>query len=101
LKGIVNVGKVDVTESRALGSRFKVKGFPTIKFFHKGNVFDYNGARSKEAFSFFARNGYTEDTGEKVPDVVAVAPKPEVKAAEPTGPTDVVTLTNGNFEHLV
>ena len=35
LKGKVNVGKVDVPENRDLGSRFGIKGFPTIKFFSK------------------------------------------------------------------
>ena len=41
LKGKVNVGKVDVTENRPLGSRFDIKGFPTIKFFHGGEIFPY------------------------------------------------------------
>lgn len=35
LKGKVNVAKVDVTANRELGSRFDIKGFPTVKFFSK------------------------------------------------------------------
>ena len=35
LKGQVNVAKVDVTENRALGKQFGVKGFPTLLFFRK------------------------------------------------------------------
>lgn len=31
-KGKFNVGNVDVTENRDLGSRFGIKGFPSIKF---------------------------------------------------------------------
>jgi thioredoxin-like negative regulator of GroEL len=37
-KGSFNVAKVDVTENRELGTRFDIKGFPTIKFFNGGKV---------------------------------------------------------------
>ena len=34
----VVVAKVDADSERALGSRFGVKGFPTLKFFPKGST---------------------------------------------------------------
>ena len=54
LKGRVNVAKIDVTGSRDLGSRFDIKGFPTLKFLSKGSVYDYKGRRSAEDISNFA-----------------------------------------------
>jgi thioredoxin domain-containing protein 5 len=67
LKGVVNVAKVDVTAHPSLGSRFDIKGFPTVKFFHHGEVFDYSGSRKKEAFAEFVTVGYKSTTGIKVP----------------------------------
>ena len=32
-KGQFHVGKVDVTENRDLGTRFEIKGFPTVSGF--------------------------------------------------------------------
>jgi hypothetical protein len=61
------VGKVDVTENRAIGSRFDIKGFPTIKFFHKGEVYPFKGARSKEGFLGYVKGGYAEVGGEQTP----------------------------------
>jgi protein disulfide-isomerase-like protein len=58
LKGEVNVAKVDVTESRDLGNRFEIKGFPTVKFLSKGNVYTFKGRRSTEELVEFARGGY-------------------------------------------
>lgn len=62
------MGKVDVTENRPLGSRFEIKGFPTIKFFHEGEVFPYKGARSVAAFETYVKGGYKEVGGEQTPD---------------------------------
>mmetsp|Transcript_52749 Transcript_52749/g.47389 ORF Transcript_52749/g.47389 Transcript_52749/m.47389 type:complete len:251 (+) Transcript_52749:101-853(+) len=51
----VVVAKVDATEENELGSRYDVKGYPTIKFFPKGSddVVDYKSARSAQAFVEF------------------------------------------------
>ncbi len=40
------LAKVDATEHRALGERFEIQGFPTLKFFHNGQVLDYEGGRT-------------------------------------------------------
>jgi len=61
LKGEVNVAKVDVTENRALGKQFGVKGFPTLLLFRRGKMEKYSGARTKEALSEWARTAEPTD----------------------------------------
>jgi thioredoxin-like negative regulator of GroEL len=67
LKGKVNVAKVDVTANRGIGTRFDIKGFPTIKFFRQGQIYDYNGRRSKDAFIQFVTSGYKDAKSAEVP----------------------------------
>jgi thiol-disulfide isomerase/thioredoxin len=67
VKDEFNVAKVDVTENRELGERFGIKGFPTIKFFHGGEVFDYKGKRSVADFKTYVQGGYQQLTGSAVP----------------------------------
>jgi len=49
------VAKVDADHEKELGSRYGVSGFPTIKFFPKGNKDgeEYDGGRSEEDFIEF------------------------------------------------
>lgn len=63
----VNVAKVSVTENRAIGKRFGIKGYPTIKFFSKGQMYSYKGPRTIEAFETFANGGYARADKEPVP----------------------------------
>jgi len=58
LKGSVKVGKVDCTIERSLASRFKIRGFPTLKFLSNGLLYDYNGDRSVESFEKFVSEDY-------------------------------------------
>ena len=59
LKGEVKVGKVDATAETALGQRFKIGGYPTIKLFPSGKksddiTEDYNGSRDAGSISSWA-----------------------------------------------
>ena len=63
-KSGVVVAKVNADQHNALGSRFGVTGFPTIKFFPKGSqtAEDYNGGRDAASFVKFLN----EKTGSKL-----------------------------------
>lgn len=39
----IKLAKVDATEETELGERHNVRGYPTIKFFRRGNSIDYTG----------------------------------------------------------
>ena len=48
---------VDATKSSKLSERFKLSGFPTLKYFEGGEFkWDYAGARTREALVEFMRN---------------------------------------------
>jgi len=44
----VRLGKVDATVQSDLGERFKVKGYPTLKFFIDGTPIEYGGGRTSD-----------------------------------------------------
>mmetsp|Transcript_11546 Transcript_11546/g.11192 ORF Transcript_11546/g.11192 Transcript_11546/m.11192 type:complete len:142 (+) Transcript_11546:85-510(+) len=71
LKGIVNIAKVDVMESRDLGTRFDIKGFPTLKMFSRGQIYTYKGRRNVEDLIAFARGGFKEQEAEDIPKALA------------------------------
>jgi protein disulfide-isomerase A6 len=68
LRSKVVVAKVDADAHRSLGQTFGVTGFPTIKFFARGqaatkdNAEDYNSARSADAFLKFLMDKVAADT---------------------------------------
>jgi len=51
LKGVVNVGAVDMDTHGSVGGPYNVRGFPTIKIFgaNKRSPQDYNGGRTAQA----------------------------------------------------
>ena len=71
LKGEVNVAEVNVDSERQLGSRFGVRGFPTLLFLRQGKVIKYKGPRTKDALTEFAQGGYNDakyqEDAEEVP----------------------------------
>ncbi len=58
LKGEINVAEVDVAAHRALGSRFDIKGFPTLIYLNGGKLYKYGGSRAKDAMISFVRETY-------------------------------------------
>jgi protein disulfide-isomerase A6 len=63
----VVIAKVNADEHRSLGERFGVGGFPTIKYFRRGQPVDkpedYQGARKAEDFLSFIDAKLAEDKG--------------------------------------
>ena len=50
------LGAVDCTKNRRVGSKYDIKGYPTLKYFKDGSATEYDGGRSKEDFiSFLTR----------------------------------------------
>jgi protein disulfide-isomerase A1 len=43
----LHLAKCDTTVHKALGTRFNIEGFPTLKLFTKGTPSDYNGGRTE------------------------------------------------------
>lgn len=60
--GGVRVCRVDLTkpQSKALGERFAIRGFPTLLFFPAGteDIYKFTGKREAEALTLFARGGW-------------------------------------------
>jgi protein disulfide-isomerase A6 len=78
---------VDADQHRSLGNRFNIAGFPTLKWFSKGedykNPKDYEGGRSLEDLSEFI----TKHTG--------------IKTSIIKEPSSVVQLNEQNFDEIV
>jgi len=72
LAGEINVARVDVPANRDLGTRFEIKGFPSMKFLSKGKVYDYNGKRKADAIVDFVRGGYEIHQPEDVPPAMGL-----------------------------
>jgi len=70
LAGEVNVASVDVPANRELGTRFEIKGFPTILFLSKGKVYAFKGRRTVDDIVEFVRHGYQIQNPEAVPEPV-------------------------------
>lgn len=66
LDGEINVARVDVPKNRDLGTRFEIKGFPTLKFISKGKVYHYKGRRTVEDIIEFVRGGFEIHEPEEV-----------------------------------
>ncbi len=82
----VIIAKIDVDAHKSIGSRFAIKGFPTIKWFPKGEVaapIDFDAGRDLDSMAKFV----TEKTG-----IVS-----KIKKVE----TSVTILTSSNFKDIV
>jgi len=99
-KGKFNVAKVDCTVEKDVCTEKGVRGYPTIKLFVEGQVHDYSGQRTIEAFTSFvektkspaaAADAAVEEKKEQV--------KKEAPSQDPT--SDVVTLGDANFNDKI
>lgn len=44
----IKLAKVDATEESELAEKHNIRGYPTLKFYHKGNMIDYTGGRQAD-----------------------------------------------------
>jgi protein disulfide-isomerase-like protein len=63
----INVAEVDVTANSHLGKQFNIRGFPTIKFLHRGRMYSYKGRRAQDDLAAFARGGFADGEAEPIP----------------------------------
>lgn len=67
LDNYVNVAEVDCHANREVGARFNITGFPMVKMFSKGRIYNYEGAREIKAIVQFARGEFMFHSSELVP----------------------------------
>lgn len=79
------IAKVDADAERSLGERFDVKGFPTLKYFPKGNTAgeEYDGGRTADTI------------------VSWINQKTGLNRKVKKTPSAVVELTAANFDQVV
>lgn len=70
----IKLAKVDATEETSLAEKFEIKGYPTLKFYKKGNPSEYNGGRTSDDIV----NWLEKKTGPPAKEVKSVK---EAKAA--------------------
>ena len=61
----VTVAKVDGTREKELADQYNVAGWPTIKMFRRGRVYEYNGPREKQNIIDFMKEQVKLPTEEK------------------------------------
>ena len=54
----VPLAKVDATVETSLANRFGINGYPTLKVFHEGTPYDYEGPRTAQGkhLNYYAEN---------------------------------------------
>lgn len=80
----VHIAKVDATDQTTLGSLFDLSGFPTLRLLDSGRMYDYSGSRSLEALKAFALGGFKDQPSTPIP--------------QSSGESDVIVLTDDNFD---
>lgn len=101
LKGIVNVGAIDMdaSDAQSVGAPYGIRGFPTIKVFgkNKNTPADYSGGRTASAIVDDAMNQLKKLVKERLDG------KSSSGGGKSSGGSagDVVELTDSNFESLV
>lgn len=103
LKGVVKVGGVNADDHKSLAQQFGINGFPTIKIFglDKKKPQDYNGQRTAKAIVDFALNVAKEKVNAQLSGKKSGGGGSGGGSSSGSGSSDVVELTDSNFEKLV
>ena len=117
LKGIFKIGAIDADKERAIGGKYGIKGFPTVKFFglHKDKPVDYDKARTAQAVIDFmfdkARSIVNARLNLKKTEQTNTNSNSNAnknnnsnqqrKAPEAGNEKDVIELTDDNFDDMI
>ncbi|KAK2588722.1 hypothetical protein KPH14_001612 [Odynerus spinipes] len=98
LKGIVKFGAINADEHKSLGSRYGVRGFPTVKVFghDKNKPEDFNGPRTAAGLIDAATNAISQKAYSKLGVKKGGSSHKQSKDSK-----DVIELTDENFDKLV
>ena len=119
LKGIFKIASIDADQERAIGGKYNIQGFPTVKFFgiHKDKPVDYDKARTAEAVISFmfdkakaianARLNMKKseqsntNTNNNANQEKKQQQQQQKKAPEAGNEKDVIVLTDDNFDDMI
>lgn len=107
LKGIVNIGAVDMDQDQSVGGPYNIRGFPTIKIFgsNKNSPTDYAGARTAQGIVDAAINQLKAIASERLGGKSSGGSSGSGSGGSGSGKSgdskDVIELTDSNFESLV
>jgi len=88
---------VDATKATKLSERFKLQGFPTIKYFENGEFkFDYSHGRTKESIVQFMRNPTADASAQTAP-----TPQNEDKWDDLPGHQHIRFLDDTSFDNFL
>jgi len=97
-----NVAKVDCTVEKDVCSEKGIRGYPTIKFFTDGNIHDFTGQRTVEAFTSFVEliKNPSAKQDEVPKEEKKEEPKKEEKKEAPAQDvaSDVIVLGDATFQ---
>ena len=94
----VIVAKVDCTEEKDVCDRFKIKGFPAIKYFADRKMFTYKGDRDIDSLYEFVTGGFKSALHEPVPTVPS---KYEKKMKEMRKKFKKIVKNNEQLQYLM
>lgn len=101
--GIV-VARIDASKYRDIGTRFGVKGFPTLIYFAERKMHFYKGARDVESLVKFVTEGYKTANGEDVPPAPTFSDKMQKKLSkvfDKAQQNDQARLLKEDFDHIL
>jgi len=95
------LAKVDCTKEKAVCSRFKIRGYPTLIYFAERSMIRYSGGRDVDSLAAFATGGYKEVTGEAVPAPPSWLDEKVKEMRKIMGGNEQIKTIAEDFEHIV
>ena len=110
LKGIFKIGAIDADKERAIGGKYGIQGFPTVKFFgvDKDKPVEYNSARKAESVIDFMLEKAKAIINDRLNmntksnnNAGGQQQQQNQKTADSDNGKDVIELTDDNFDSTV